>query len=152
MLQYLYQVVSKISEDSFITYDIPRLCHWFKMSWGTLDVTPTKYLTRKCLTHDTFSPSPGTTDYLKPWQLQLSVFLPITHKRKPGWRSRYSDWLRAGRPRGLSSNPGRVKNFLFSTSSRPVLGPTQASYSMGARGSFPGGKAARAWSWPLTSN
>jgi hypothetical protein len=35
-------------------------------------------------------------------------------------RSRYSDWLRA-----WSSSPGRVKDFLFSTSSRPVLGPTQ---------------------------
>jgi hypothetical protein len=31
----------------------------------------------------------------------------------------------AGRPRGRSSSPGRVKNFLFSTSSRPVLGSTQ---------------------------
>jgi hypothetical protein len=33
--------------------------------------------------------------------------------------------LRAGRPRGRSSSPGRVKNFLSSTSSRPALGPTQ---------------------------
>jgi hypothetical protein len=41
--------------------------------------------------------------------------------------SRYSDWLRAGRPRGESSSPGRVKNFLFSTSSRPALGSTQHS-------------------------
>jgi hypothetical protein len=42
-----------------------------------------------------------------------------------GYHSPYSDWLRAGRPRGWSSSPGRVKNFLFSTSSRPALGPTQ---------------------------
>jgi hypothetical protein len=35
------------------------------------------------------------------------------------------DWLRAGRQRGRSSSPGRVKNFFFSTSSRPPLGPTQ---------------------------
>jgi hypothetical protein len=39
--------------------------------------------------------------------------------------SRYSDWLRVGRPRGRSSNPGRVKNFLFSTQSRPALRSTQ---------------------------
>jgi len=26
----------------------------------------------------------------------------------------------------------------------------QASYSMGTRGSFPGGKAEGAWNWPLT--
>jgi hypothetical protein len=38
---------------------------------------------------------------------------------------RYSDWLRAGRPRVWSSSPGRVKNFLFSKSSRPALGFTQ---------------------------
>jgi hypothetical protein len=30
-----------------------------------------------------------------------------------------------GRPRGLSSSPGTVKNFLFSTWSRLNLGPTQ---------------------------
>jgi hypothetical protein len=40
------------------------------------------------------------------------------------WRSRYSDWLRAGQQRGRSSSPGRVKNFFFSTSSRPALGST----------------------------
>jgi hypothetical protein len=39
----------------------------------------------------------------------------------PGWRSRYSDWLRAGRPRGRSASPDRVKNFLFSTASRLAL-------------------------------
>jgi hypothetical protein len=45
--------------------------------------------------------------------------------QEPRWRSRYSDWLRAGRRRGQSSSPGRVKSFLFSTSSRPAMGPTQ---------------------------
>jgi hypothetical protein len=35
-------------------------------------------------------------------------------------RSRYSDWIRAGR-----LSPGRVKNFHYSTSSRPALGSTQ---------------------------
>jgi hypothetical protein len=44
---------------------------------------------------------------------------------EPGYRIRHSDWLRAGRPRGQSSSPGREKNFLFSVSSRLVLGPTQ---------------------------
>jgi hypothetical protein len=37
----------------------------------------------------------------------------------------YGDWLRAGRPGGRSSSPGRVKNFVFSTSSRPKLASTQ---------------------------
>jgi hypothetical protein len=34
-------------------------------------------------------------------------------------------WLRAEWSRGRSSSPGRVKNFLFSTSSGPFLGSTQ---------------------------
>jgi hypothetical protein len=38
-------------------------------------------------------------------------------------RSRYSDWLRAGRPRGRGSSPGKVKNVYFSISSRPFWGP-----------------------------
>jgi hypothetical protein len=33
--------------------------------------------------------------------------------------------LRAGRLRGRGSSTGTVKNVLFSTSSRPALGPTQ---------------------------
>jgi hypothetical protein len=37
----------------------------------------------------------------------------------------YGDWLRAGRAGGRCSSPGRVKNFVFSTSSRPNLGSTQ---------------------------
>jgi hypothetical protein len=41
------------------------------------------------------------------------------------YRSRYSEWLPAGRRRGRSSSPGRVKNCLFSTASRPALGLTQ---------------------------
>jgi hypothetical protein len=55
------------------------------------------------------------------------IFLNIFHYHKPGYRSRYSDWLRAGRPRGWSSSPGRGKNFLLSTASRPALGPTHPS-------------------------
>jgi hypothetical protein len=48
-----------------------------------------------------------------------------THQGDAKCISRYSDWLRAGRPRGRSSSPGRVKNFNFSISSKPALGFTQ---------------------------
>jgi hypothetical protein len=41
------------------------------------------------------------------------------------YRNRFSDWLRVGRPRGRSSSPDTVKNFLFSMSSRPALRSTQ---------------------------
>jgi hypothetical protein len=46
-------------------------------------------------------------------------------RNEPGWRSRYSHWLRPGRPRGRSWSPSKVKNFLFPMSSRPALGSTQ---------------------------
>jgi hypothetical protein len=43
-----------------------------------------------------------------------------------GERSLYSDWLRAGQKRGRSLSPGRIKNFHFSTSSRPAVGSNQS--------------------------
>jgi hypothetical protein len=52
-------------------------------------------------------------------------FKPLGPNRGLEWRRRYSEWLRTGRPRDRSSSPGRVKNFLFSKSSRPALGSTQ---------------------------
>jgi hypothetical protein len=70
---------------------------------------------------------------------------------EPGWRSRYSDWLRAGRPRGRSSSPGSGKNFHFSTFSKPALGSTQHPIQSERGAFFPEGKAAGAWSWPVTS-
>jgi hypothetical protein len=45
--------------------------------------------------------------------------------------SRYSDRLRAGRPRGRSSSPGRIKLFLLSTSYRLVLEPTHPPIQWG---------------------
>jgi hypothetical protein len=60
--------------------------------------------------------------------------------KEPGWRNQYSNWLQAGRPRGLSSSPGRVKNYLFSALSRPVLGPTQPSIQWVLGALFPGVK------------
>jgi hypothetical protein len=44
---------------------------------------------------------------------------------EPEQLSRYSNWLWAGRPRSRSLSPGRIKNLLFSKSSRPALGPIQ---------------------------
>jgi hypothetical protein len=69
------------------------------------------------------------------------VYLPDINE--PGARSRYSDWLRAGRPRGRSSSPGTVKNFLFSMSSRPALGSNQTPIQW-VPGAFLGGKVAGA--------
>jgi hypothetical protein len=52
-----------------------------------------------------------------------------------------SDWLRAGRPRGRSSSPGRVKYFLFSKSSRAGLGSTQPSIHWVPGALYPGVKS-----------
>jgi hypothetical protein len=68
-------------------------------------------------------------------------------------RSRYSDWLLAGRKKCRSSSPGRVKNFLLSMSSRPPMGPTQppiqcVSGALSPEVKRPGREADRS---PLTS-
>jgi hypothetical protein len=70
--------------------------------------------------------------------------------RNVTWCSRHSDWLRPGRLRGRSSSPGKVKNLLHIVQIGSGVHP--ASYPIDTAGSFPVGKAARAWSWPLTSN
>jgi hypothetical protein len=44
-----------------------------------------------------------------------------------------------------------VQDFSFLHSVQTGSGTQPASYPMGTGGSFPGGKAAGAWSWPLTS-
>jgi hypothetical protein len=74
-----------------------------------------------------------------PHELHCTVF-----KVGTALPSRYSDGLRAGRPRGRSSSPGMVENFLFSTASRPALGPTQLPIQWVPGGPFPGEKAAGA--------
>jgi hypothetical protein len=59
----------------------------------------------------------------------------MAYNKEPEQRSRYSDWLRAGRPRGRSSSPGRVKTFLHVVQTGSVVHP--ASCLMGTGGSFP---------------
>jgi hypothetical protein len=67
---------------------------------------------------------------------------------EPGQRSRYSDWLWAGRLRGQSSSPGRVKNFLHVV--KIGSGAHPASYPVSTGGSFPGAKATGADQSPPT--
>jgi hypothetical protein len=57
------------------------------------------------------------------WRWHIPPKRRYTFNRLHG--SRYRGWLLAGRPRCQSSSPGRVKNFLFSTSSISVLESTQ---------------------------
>jgi hypothetical protein len=55
---------------------------------------------------------------------------PYPHNIEQGSCIRCSDWLRAGRPRGRNSGPGSGKFYMFSTSSRPVLGPPSPLYNV----------------------
>jgi hypothetical protein len=68
------------------------------------------------------------------------------NSKEPGYLSRYSDWLRVGRPTDRSSSRSRVKNFLWGSGVHPT------SYPMDTGGSFSGGKVTGAWSWPITSS
>jgi hypothetical protein len=58
--------------------------------------------------------------------------------KAPGQRSQYSDWLRAGRPRGRGSSTGRVKNFVHVVQDGYGVHPT--SYSMVTGALSPGVK------------
>jgi hypothetical protein len=66
-----------------------------------------------------------TNSFVKYRKVKYIFITNWTEYWQTGWRSRYSDWLRAGRAKGRSSSPDRVKNVPFSTSSRPTLGPNQ---------------------------
>jgi hypothetical protein len=48
--------------------------------------------------------------------------------------------------------PAEIGNFFLRHRVQNGSEAHPASYPMGNRGSYPGGKAARVWSWPLTTN
>jgi hypothetical protein len=56
----------------------------------------------------------------------IIIIVKITFLLERGWRNRYDDWIRV-RLQG-SSGAGRVKNFLFTSSWRQTLGPTQPPF------------------------
>jgi hypothetical protein len=72
------------------------------------------------------------------------TLLSSTVNWESGYRSQYSDWLRAGRPRGRSSSPGRVMNFFLLDVVHTGSRVHPISFGMGTGGSFPGGQAAGA--------
>jgi hypothetical protein len=83
-------------------------------------------------------PHPRQYSYSETLSFRLKVFVHVFLHVTSSMRSRYSDWLRAGRPTGRNSSPGGSKNFLFSSSCRPALGSTQPPIrAMDTGGSFP---------------
>jgi hypothetical protein len=87
---------------------------------------PLKLKHEKSLLNSNASPQcqPGTNLICT---LIINFYETMAVFKELGQLSQYSDWLRAGRPSDRSSSPGRVKNFLFPTLSRPALGSTQPS-------------------------
>jgi hypothetical protein len=55
-----------------------------------------------------------------------------------------------GQLRDLELIPRRAQKFSLNPRIQTGSGVHLASYPMETRGSFPSGKAARSWSWPLT--
>jgi hypothetical protein len=97
----------------------------------------------------------GSLQYIEVWHTTengMSKSWKLKNGTETVDRSRYSNWLQAGWLRGRSSSPSRGRIFpplhVVQTSS----GAHPAPYPMGTGGSFPRGKTAGAWSWPLTSN
>jgi hypothetical protein len=78
------------------------------------------------------------------FNLIFMPFIPFCFslRAEQRWRSRYSDWLRAGKRRGRSSGPGNVKNCLqvVQTGSGAHIAP----YAVATERSISGGKAAGA--------
>jgi hypothetical protein len=86
------------------------------------------YLSRILSVHVTVSPNPYPSFCCTCLPSSaISIFVLVNNTLYPwtGIAQSVSDWLRAGRQRGRSSSPGSVKNFLFSTSSRPAVGSTK---------------------------
>jgi hypothetical protein len=89
------------------------------------------------------------------WNIPLFGFLHLVNffirflTTGVGIAQRYS----AGLPAGWSGFhvPTGARNFSLHHRVQTGPGAHSASYPMGRRGPFPGGKAAGAWSWPLTS-
>jgi hypothetical protein len=85
----------------------------------------------------------GATEEEKGSKHYIVCSLKVRIKKFSDARCRYSDWLRAGRPRGRSSSLGRIKNFLF-TESRLAPRSTQPPIQRVPGALSPGSKAAEA--------
>jgi hypothetical protein len=94
---------------------------WRKDGLPARTLYKTRLLLFHCCKHDWYSDWLATAVVLLPAWLWLPNNGCVCHNEI----SRYGDWLRVGQLRSRSSNTGRVKNFHFSTSFRPVLRLTQ---------------------------
>ena len=101
-----------------------------------------KHRLRKCF-HYSFFSSPHLLSILPYFALFCLIYIIVSHwsylRKEPGWLSRYSDSLRAGRPGDRIPVGGEI----FRTRPDRPWGPPSLLYN-GYR-LFPGGKAAGAW-------
>jgi hypothetical protein len=97
------------------------LAHCFH-DWATVSCSVPSKLMRLglfCKHSSTFSANDEQFSEVLSFSDEIILILPCT------WSRNSAIAVATGRTRGRSSSPGRVKNVLFSKSSRPVLGPTQ---------------------------
>jgi hypothetical protein len=104
---------------------LPQNCSpFFSIRRYTLQFFTPKIL-MSCHTHSS-NLNLGLPTFLSYLQVTIHIILTLYHLSSSlCQRSRYSDWLWPGRPRGQSSSPIRSKIFFLSTSPISVLGPTQ---------------------------
>jgi hypothetical protein len=84
----------------------------------------------------------------KPSNLQSPLLEPHTQQIVQSVQQMVTGWTTKGSE--LASRWDQAFSLLHVVQPGPRAHPV--SYPMGIGGSFPGGKAAGAWSWPLTSN
>jgi hypothetical protein len=82
---------------------------------------------------------PGWFTFSSEFTVVVFVFFPQRHIKFILYGEPVgTHWLRAGRPKGRISSPGRVKNFLHVIQTGSGVHPT--SYPIGTAGCFPGVK------------
>jgi hypothetical protein len=128
---------------AYTRYDLPWLL--YTIQWGVM----------KCMQlHDSFHLQGTVCTYKSNFNFnwdhdnQKKSTRPATVMIRYYYYHRYG--LKAGWQRNRGSIPGRRMRFSLLHSVQTGTGTQPASYPMGTGGSFPGGKVAGAWSWPLT--
>jgi hypothetical protein len=117
-----------------------------------LSVSPHQKVTLCSIWTDEHSRQKAMPQPRSPTQTPFRVTVPQDDQRRGFlilWSSvayRWAtDWMIGG------SSPGGGCEFFLHRRAQTGSGVHPASYPMGTRGSFPGGKVPGAWSWPLTS-